>query len=360
MDTSTLNTLSGSDLQSFLALAEPAVDQISTRFSREQGELYGRFGKAGEQACRQDIRFTIDFLRPAVEFGLTQAFIDYIGWLKNVLATRQIPADHVSLMLTWLADFYQSELAPAAAETVRHVLEIARDAPEREDAQIQSISSHCPAAWDGAQQLKELLLDGRETEARALLQNALQSGSSLIDIELHLLQPALYQIGVEWQQNLISVAQEHLATATATSLMAQLAMTVEYAASNGRRVLLACVAGNQHAVGLRIVGDAFEASGWDVRYLGTDVPTAALLAEARRYAPDLIALSVSMPYQLDSVRSAMTALRESLGDSMPAVMIGGLAINGFPSVTRELGTSLTAANAASAVDLANQAYDRRT
>ncbi len=359
MDTSTLNKLSGSDLQSFLALVEPAVDQISARFSREQGALYSRFGKAGEQACRQDIRFTIDFLRPAVEFGLAQAFVDYIGWLKNVLATRQIPADHVSLMLTWLADFYQRELAPAAAETVRHVLENARDAPQREDAQIQSISDHCPAAWDGAQQLKELLLDGRQTEARALLQDALQSGSSLIDIELHLLQPALYQIGVEWQQNLISVGQEHLATATATSLMAQLAMTVEYAASNGRRVLLACVAGNQHAVGLRIVGDAFEASGWDVRYLGTDVPTAALLAEARRYTPDLIALSVSMPYQLDSVRTAMTALRESLGDSMPAVMIGGLAINGFPSVTQELGTSLTAANAASAVDLANQAYERR-
>lgn len=358
MENQTLTTLSGQDLQSFLALSDQAVEEISERFAREQGELYGRFGDAGQQACRQDIRFTIDFLRPAIEFGLTQAFVDYIGWLKNVLATRQIPADHVSLMLSWLADFYQDNLSSVAEETVRRVLETARDAPERQDAQVHSIASHCPPAWEGMEQLKDLLVDGQEAKAMALLQRAMEAGGSLIDIELHLLQPALYQIGAEWQQNLISVAQEHLATATATSLMAQLAMTAEFAAANGRRVLLACVANNHHAVGLRIVGDAFEASGWDVRYLGPDVPIAALVAETRRYTPDLIALSVSMPYQLNDVRQTMAVLHENLGDSMPALMIGGLAINGFPFVAQQLGTGLTAADAASAVELANEAYAR--
>ena len=54
-----------------------------------------------------------------------------------------------------------------------------------------------------------------------------------------------------------------------------------------RRVLLACVAGNHHAVGLRMVADAFQLAGWDVQYLGANVPTAALVRQAAEWNPTL-------------------------------------------------------------------------
>ena len=99
--------------------------------------------------------------------------------------------------------------------------------------------------------------------------------------------PSLYRIGEKWQANKVSVAQEHIASA-----IVQLAMTAGLLRSQpppmvGKRVLLACVAANNHAIGLRMVSDAFQLAGWEVQYLGADVPTSALVGQVVEWKPDL-------------------------------------------------------------------------
>src|SRR6185369_10991856 len=101
--------------------------------------------------------------------------------------------------------------------------------------------------------------------------------------------------------------------------MAQLAMTVSLlrarstSAPSGRRVLLACVAGNHHALGLRMVADAFLLGGWDVQYLGADVPTSAIVGHAEERPADLVGLSLSFTHQLRAARHTITRLTERLG-----------------------------------------------
>src|SRR5690348_4826510 len=65
---------------------------------------------------------------------------------------------------------------------------------------------------------------------------------------LDVLQPALYEIGHRWEEAEISVAQEHLATATTQSLMARLAGRFEGGARRGRKVLVACADGELHSI----------------------------------------------------------------------------------------------------------------
>ena len=117
------------------------------------------------------------------------------------------------------------------------------------------------------------LLAGCQREALAVVNRCIDSGHSLVDVELHVIQPSLYHIGEEWQANRVSVAKEHMATAIALSVMTMGLLRSPPPAAIDRRVLLACVAGNHHAVGLRMVADAFQLAGWDVQYLGADVPT---------------------------------------------------------------------------------------
>jgi methanogenic corrinoid protein MtbC1 len=120
-------------------------------------------------------------------------------------------------------------------------------------------------------------------------------------------------------------------------------------------VLLACVEGNNHTIGLRMVSDAFQLAGWDVQYLGASVPTRALVGQAAEWKPDLIGLSVSFAQQLRAVKEVVAQLGDRLGNTRPAVIIGGLAINRFNRLAKMVGADSWSADAAAAVVYANQA-----
>jgi methanogenic corrinoid protein MtbC1 len=170
-----------------------------------------------------------------------------------------------------------------------------------------------------------------------------------VQVELHVIQPALYQIGEKWQSNQVSVAQEHMATAIVQTVMTAGLLRSTSPAPINKRALLACVEGNNHAIGLRMVADAFQLAGWDVQYLGASVPTAALVKQAVEWKPDLVGLSVSFAQQMPAVKAAIAQLAQRLGDARPAVMIGGLAINRFNPLAGVAGADATSADAGAAV-----------
>jgi methanogenic corrinoid protein MtbC1 len=116
-----------------------------------------------------------------------------------------------------------------------------------------------------------------------------------------------------------------------------------------QRVILACVAGNHHMLGLRMVSDAFQLDGWEVDFLGANVPTPDLVRHAAEHPAQLIGLSVSFPQQLHQVRLAIAALETRLGKQRPPVIIGGLAINRFGDMAAALGAEASASTASEAL-----------
>jgi len=200
----------------------------------------------------------------------------------------------------------------------------------------------------------DALLAGSCDDAMVIFKAKLAEGHSLLATEVHLLQPALYQIGRDWQCNTVSVAQEHLATATAITLMSRAFTEVDLPPSNGKRVLCACVEGNQHAVGLRMVADAFELDGWSVCYLGPNRSSAELVAEIEKFHPTLVCLSLSMPHHLPVAKEAISRFHATFGSETPAVMVGGLAINAFPDLAPITGADDSAADAEHSVPIDKQ------
>jgi len=175
---------------------------------------------------------------------------------------------------------------------------------------------------------------------------------------VHMIQPALVGIGQKWQDNLVSVAQEHLASAIAQFVMTDGLLKSAIPAANGKRVLLACVAGNAHSIGLQMVADAFQLGGWGVQYLGANVPTDALIKHVGESKPDLLGLSVSFPQQLRVVREIMALLTQRHGAERPAVIVGGQAINRFSGLAGELGADAWSPDALSAVVSAKEIVSR--
>ena len=103
--------------------------------------------------------------------------------------------------------------------------------------------------------------------------DAIQHGTSVHDIYLHVFQRSQYEVGRLWQTNQISVGQEHLCTAATQLIMSQLYPLIFGTERKNRRIVAACVGGDLHEIGIRMVADFFEMDGWDTFYLGADVPT---------------------------------------------------------------------------------------
>lgn len=182
----------------------------------------------------------------------------------------------------------------------------------------------------------EALLAGNQCVARNIVNGKLDAGIDLIEVDVAVMQPALYEVGQRWQNNRISVAQEHLATAICQTVLAGALLRVEPAPSCGQRALFACVEGNFHALGLRMVADAFELAGWESAYLGADVPNPALLGQIASTRPDVVGLSVSLPQQVLKIRELIRMCRIELGAQCPPFMVGGLAMNSVDDLWRRV------------------------
>ena len=127
----------------------------------------------------------------------------------------------------------------------------------------------------------------------------------------------MYRIGQKWQENQISVAREHLATAIAQGILSQEYARVQPVPASNRKVVLACVEGNHHALGLMMVADSFELMGWRVLNLGANMPTRSLVEMICEAPPDLVGLSVSLPHHFTAAHEVIAAMRNRLGEAAP-------------------------------------------
>ena len=340
-------------LRRFQDLRPEAINAVTERFYTTHGTVYAEYGQAGRDACREDLAFHLEFLRPVLEFGLIQPMVDYLRWLASVLATRDIPAEHLSLSLDWLAEFFAANMEEPDAQIVVTALHHTRARFLEADQSVPAIYGMMPASWPECEAFESALLAGDRHGAETLFDRFLELGHSLVDAELHMIQPALYGIGRKWQNNQVTVAQEHLATAISQSMMTRGRVKSMVPASNGKLVLLACVEGNRHSVGLQMVADSFQLAGWDVHYLGENVPTDTVIRHFSESKPDLLGLSVSFPQQLRVVKEIMSRLTQAHGSARAPVIVGGLAINQFNRLAGELGADAWGADARSAVAAAS-------
>lgn len=349
-----MDTLDAGGMERFNALRADAVSAVTERFYATHGSVYRRFGARGREACREDLAFHLEFLRPVLEFGLVQPMVDYLCWLAGVLTARAIPAQHLTQSLDWLGEYFAGQMDVADGDKVTGALTAARDAfLAAGDAPPPRPLAATP--WPEATEFEAALLAGRQRNALAVANRCLDDGRDLVDVEMHVMQPALYAIGEKWQANQVSVAQEHMATAIVQSVMtAGLLRAPPPPDPLGTRVLLACVEGNHHGVGLRMIADAFLLDGWDVQYLGTNVPARALVQQALAWQPHLVGLSISFPQQLPVTKQVIGQLAQSFGNRRPAVILGGLAINRFTQLAKLVGADAFSVNAKAALDLAKR------
>lgn len=196
-------------------------------------------------------------------------------------------------------------------------------------------------------------LRGDRREAlRIVLEDGLQQGFEASELSDGVVREAQREIGRLWQRNLIGIADEHMATAISHLVLAQLYQRAQHSPRNGKRVLVACVEGERHELPARLVADALDTAGFDVRFLGADVPTDHLVRMVEEDPPDLLALSATMSFHGSAVREAVRRLRQ-VRPAMP-IAIGGGACEWAPGLADDVNADMTASSANDLVDSAKR------
>lgn len=336
-------------MRRYREVSPSAADVVSRRLLAERGDVHRQLGARGLEACRADLASHLEFLAAVFEFGMVTPMVDYLRWVESMLASRGIPAGHLALSLDWISEYLGAHLDRRDAVIVTEAIAGVKEAflAAREAAPAYDVQK--PEEWTECPRFVKALLGGDRRDALWMVDHRLGLGHTVVEAGAHLIQPALYEIGRRWQVNEISVAQEHLATATAQSVMMQALAHAVVKEPNGRTAVLACVEGNQHSVGLQMVADALHLSGWRVQYLGADVPTVDLLRHIGLLRPDLVGLSVVFAQQMHVVREVIARLGEAYGTSRPPVIVGGLGTRGVDDVAATLGADAWSADAGGAV-----------
>lgn len=195
-------------------------------------------------------------------------------------------------------------------------------------------------------------LAGNRREAlRILVDEGLKKGFSVRHLQLKVVQEAQREIGRLWQEDRISIAQEHMGTAISQMALAHLYQHATPVASNGKKVVVACVEGELHDFPARLTADALDLAGFEVRFLGANIPTDSLLSLLAAEKPDLLALSVAMAFNIPALRSAVTRIRAQTDGRLP-IAVGGHACEWARSLADEVGANASGADAEAMVEIA--------
>lgn len=187
-------------------------------------------------------------------------------------------------------------------------------------------------------------LGGDRREAlRVIVEDGLGHGLSPLAAQ-EVIRAAQHEIGRLWQQDRITIAQEHMATAISHVVLSHVYQHASAPRANGKKVLVACVEGEQHDFPARFVADALDLAGFEVRYLGASVPTEGLLRMLDEVKPDLLVLSVTMTFNVGALRTAVAQVRAHTGGALP-IAIGGGACEWSKGIAAELGAELSGASA---------------
>jgi methanogenic corrinoid protein MtbC1/DNA-binding XRE family transcriptional regulator len=197
----------------------------------------------------------------------------------------------------------------------------------------------------------DALARGDAARAEALVAEARAAGWSTPRIYLELLAPAQVEIGARWRAGRLSVADEHLATQITLSQMEHLRESLAPAPARGLRAVVACVEGEPHAVGARMLADFLAMDGWAVDYLGPGTPSRDLADFVARRRPDVVALSVTQAERLPALAEAAAALRRLA--PAPRIIAGGAAL-GRRADAAALGVDAVAGDALAGAQQARQ------
>ena len=268
--------------------------------------------------------------QPARSEGGHRLFSDLdiatIKWLRS----RQLDGMRISQAVDLLREMESSGKNPLAS--ISENTEIS-SVPETNDQEPQSLSA-----------LKQTWLDSCLQYDNSTADNILSQVFAQYPLETvcaEFIFPALVTIGQLWYSSRISVQQEHFASEVVIKKIESMISGAPVTRHN-QRVLIGCPQGEYHTISALVITLLLRYRGWDVLYLGANIPNDRFLETIQTTNPNLVILTAT---RLSTSATLFDSIQLLKGEGVP-VLFGGRIFSQIPDLSRlipghHLGDKLT-------------------
>ncbi len=201
--------------------------------------------------------------------------------------------------------------------------------------------------------LYDAILNGNAKLAAEATRQALDSGTSAIELVSRDMVPAMDEVGKRFECEDYFVPELLLA---ARAMKSALELIRPLLAASGAqpagRVVIGTVKGDLHDIGKNIVAAMLEGGGFEVIDLGADVPAEKFVAAVESKQANLVCLSALLTVTMGSMKTTIEALRQAGVREKVKVMVGGAPVT--ERFATQIGADGYGENAVSAVALARR------
>lgn len=161
------------------------------------------------------------------------------------------------------------------------------------------------------------------------LEHELERASIVLGVDHFLAEvvvPLLHELDQGWEQHRISIAQEHLASALLRTQLDKVRLSIQVPPT-APRILITTPSGQIHELGALLAAISAARQGWNVTYLGPNLPAHEIATAATKTHSKVIGLSLVYPEADPSIAHELSKLRELL-PTIP-ILIGGRATHSY-------------------------------
>ncbi|PKL38623.1 MAG: hypothetical protein CVV41_22485 [Candidatus Riflebacteria bacterium HGW-Riflebacteria-1] len=293
------------------------------------------------------------FLTTVLHLNAFRLLASVVPWVYRTYHQHGFSFSYFPVALNAWKQAVEKELPPAAAADIVPVYDWMLAEHQNVIDLVSKLSAEKGVAMTGnAEGFLKSLLKQDLPDVIGLGEKNLNPGAALRLFYRDTMRPAMYEVGSRWARGEISVAEEHLATALAQTVVAN--MQARSAASSGKRgrAIITAATNEQHDLGARMVAHAFETDDWEVIYLGANMPLSDLTHMARRTMPRFVGISLAMPYHLHHVKRIIDTFKSDGELAQIKILVGGLVFAVFPEAAACLPGALIVSDLEEALDLA--------
>lgn len=161
---------------------------------------------------------------------------------------------------------------------------------------------------------------------RKILEEALIEFSKPVFLK-DVLIPLIESIGELWHSGDLRISQEHFATSVIAGLLVRLREN-ETKSDNSRTIIICSPTGQKHELGALAASVIIASYGWNVVYLGADLPAEEIAFSAQKTNASAIAMSVVFPFNETQLQTEIIKLHKYLPDTR--IIIGSKLLNKLP------------------------------
>lgn len=278
-----------------------------------------------DQAVGEQWRAYLPDMGILIGYAITD---DLNGSVNAVLSLRRWLTDASRFPNEWISAVYQT-----LAQAIQMAFPQAHAQRQLEQPRYSCIEDSVYRPYMAA------LLAGKRDLCADVVQSLMARGTGIQDVYVGLLQRSMYEVGERWENEQMTVASEHLATAISEHMLRLILSLASTERKKNKSIVIACVADELHQLGARLVADFCHIRGWDSHFHGvnTSIPELLQIIETRR--PTLLGFSLSLPANLASLIRTIDAVNSPYPE-LPIVVggqafrwIGMEAMQAYPNTT---------------------------